>query len=431
MVKRYCESALKLVGQATSGHRGAAVKNLDQFGEDFEVLEKEMGKLDELVEADSNHSKDLGLLEAKNASTISLLLIAAGTFVCLLLIALLTTTDRLQRHLRSLVQPLETEVVGIGGASQNVSKAASELSAASVKQAALVAETAASLEEIKIMAEQSYERSQELKGRAQECNQVATILDHRASDMDSAIGGLAEATGQVIVQVKETSNHLDEVVKLISTIGDRTKVINDIVFQTRLLAFNASVEAARAGEHGRGFAVVAEEVGNLARMSGDAANDISKLLEQGIARAKTIGDAARAQVEVTSRETNSRIAVGRDAAKKSRDAVVEIRGLATKVNELAEAACGSVSQQSTGIGQISQAVGEFTISTQDTSALAENAATISVALNHQAHSLGALVSGLVRLVNTKETKPSTRPTHQVISLADKRPPAPETAEKAA
>ena len=40
--------------------------------------------------------------------------------------------------------------------------------------------------------------------------------------------------------------------------GRGIAVINDIVFQTKLLSFNASVEAARAGESGKGFAVVAE-----------------------------------------------------------------------------------------------------------------------------------------------------------------------------
>jgi len=44
---------------------------------------------------------------------------------------------------------------------------------------------------------------------------------------------------------------------LIETINQKTRVINDIVFQTKLLSFNASVEAARAGEHGKGFAVEA------------------------------------------------------------------------------------------------------------------------------------------------------------------------------
>jgi methyl-accepting chemotaxis protein len=55
-------------------------------------------------------------------------------------------------------------------------------------------------------------------------------------------------------------------------------VINDIVFKTQLLSFNASIEAARAGQYGKGFAVVAEEVGNLAQMSGKAAREIESLI---------------------------------------------------------------------------------------------------------------------------------------------------------
>lgn len=79
-------------------------------------------------------------------------------------------------------------------------------------------------------------------------------------------------------------------------IGNVIKLIDDIAFQTNILALNASVEAARAGVHGKGFAVVAEEVRNLAAKSADAAKESQKLITVTVQKAGT-GAAVCAEAE--------------------------------------------------------------------------------------------------------------------------------------
>ena len=79
--------------------------------------------------------------------------------------------------------------------------------------------------------------------------------------------------------VKETvlNNGETYIGKAKQNIGKIIKVIDEIAFQTNVLALNASVEAARAGEHGKGFAVVAGEVRNLSIRTTDTVKQTSSL----------------------------------------------------------------------------------------------------------------------------------------------------------
>ena len=82
-------------------------------------------------------------------------------------------------------------------------------------------------------------------------------------------------------------------------------MINDIVFQTKLLSFNASVEAERAGEHGKGFAVVAQEVGNLATMSGESAEEITKILDESVKMVQKLVSSNQVEIEKLVQENTS------------------------------------------------------------------------------------------------------------------------------
>ncbi|HEX3139894.1 MAG TPA: methyl-accepting chemotaxis protein [Rhizobacter sp.] len=234
-------------------------------------------------------------------------------------------------------------------ATEEIATGTLDLSSRTESQASNLEETAASMEQMNVTVRNNSET-------ARQASQVAAEACVAAETGGKAVGEMI-ATMDVITK---SSKQISEIIG----------VIDSIAFQTNILALNAAVEAARAGEQGRGFAVVAAEVRSLAQRSAQSAKEIRALISQSVDT-----------VDGGSKLVNS-------AGKKIEDVVTQVRRVTELVNHIA----GASSEQSTGIGQINQAVVTLDHMTQQNAALVEQSTASAESLREQAVRMVDVVS---------------------------------------
>jgi methyl-accepting chemotaxis protein len=287
--------------------------------------------------------------------------------------------------------------------SKNLSNFSNSLSSGVTEQAAALQETVSSLEEVSAMIQKNTDNTYNLKNAATQTVSGAQSGRKALEDLIQAIDDI-RLSGDSIRSQLETNNHeLTEITQVIVQMAEKTKVINEIVFQTKLLSFNASVEAARAGEHGKGFAVVAEEVGNLATMSGKAAQEISQLIESGVSKVKTVIEESTSKIGNLTSASKEKVEMGVLRANTCNEAFQGVLDKIEIINRMVSEIASACSEQSQGVTEISSAMNELDQVTQENSSSATRLSSVAQELNGQAESLNEFVKHLTEIVQGEES----------------------------
>jgi len=250
------------------------------------------------------------------------------------------STNQTVDQLAAIVSGIQAGAREIDGAAARIASGNADLARRTEEQAAALEETAASLESLTATVRQT-------AGNALQASELARGTAQAASH-----------GGELTARVVETMADIDAASR---RIVDIIAVIDGIAFQTNILALNAAVEAARAGDQGRGFAVVASEVRTLAQRSAGAAREIKELIEASV---RTVGNGSRLVGEAGG-------------------AIGEIVGGVQQVAGLIAEISAATQDQSTGIGQVNQAISQMDEGTQHNAALVEHARLAAAALERQ------------------------------------------------
>ena len=257
--------------------------------------------------------------------------------------------EKMRSNVKNTISEIRMAADQVATGAKNISDASISLSQGATEQAASIEELSTSISEISAQTISNAEAAD------------------RASGLSMKAKSAADEGNQSMHQMLDAMEAINESSTSISKI---IKVIDEIAFQTNILALNEAVEAARAGQHGKGFAVVAEEVRNLAARSAKAAKETTDMIEDSI----------------------TRVAEGRSIAQKTAESLLAIVDNVTETANIVDSIDTASNEQRRAIEQVNEGVLQVSKVVEANSASSEESAAASEELSREAFNLNKLAA---------------------------------------
>lgn len=407
-IKKYIELAQSTSELASTNKRTLALANLDEFSKSFSALEEKLEVLGELIIQDSENARKESAVLTKEAESISLILLAISIIIGAVSTVLVVT--KLMHGITKTVEEISQSIHELQNSSQKMSLVSQRLSNSVDTQVSSITGSVSAMDQIAAMIKNNDHSASTAATKSDQTKSSAESGQETVNRMMNEIKEISASYDEIQTNITKNGEEIRKVIDVISQIENKTKVINDIVFQTKLLSFNASVEAARAGESGKGFAVVAEEVGSLAEMSGRASTEISQMLSDSQNQVKNIAESTT--VRITKIVEQGRVKV-QNGTLVAENCLNELNQIITCVNDLdlsIREITTALGEQSKGVEEVNSALKKLDATTAESTEMSNRSKEASDDLNHQSHKLRVAIQDLRKVLGSK--KAYDAPTYQ-------------------